>query len=583
MRNQRAWSVPVVLLAGALTALVACTAEPIGAGPTPTVSQTEAFALPGGPQFPLVSSHGGVVTTKGDDWSLPSWVLPVSNSGFFSEVADPTVDVAVHSIDLSWRQLAPTSDGPLDTTSSGSAQGMDFPSLDDQLAEPGPYWLRVFASGTQWAPAWVRSKCHVAPVGRDYDGQTHLPIWNTCVWSALMRTYRQLFVDEGLAADPRLRFVYVPGAFTWDEFDYDVISQAFRHGEVAQGEYLRWYDTMLSDLVDLFGAYSDKLVFTGEDYPWGPFGRADDLLATRAVAAGMGIRTGITEVSNFHLSETPAYGSRVLPNGHLAIDDTLPIHNGLRVIATENECYNDCGFTTNDLGYVIVASNLKALQLRVNWMYVVPGPSALDLYPEHWDWVRLELGQQVATSPDAWAALRDAQDTFWRWPDPPFGSHGRSWASRPWVRNLERWLVQVDVKPDGVARRSTADIHRGELTRENGVAYEGLATDVGAGQRSLYFDLDDRFAATGSVLIKVTWLDRGRGTWRIAAGVAGDIVSPLVARHNTGDWVTSTVQLDASALRNGLSEATDFALRVEKGADLDVRFVRVVRLERPAE
>jgi hypothetical protein len=37
------------------------------------------------------------------------------------------------------------------------------------------------------------------------------------------------------------------------------------------------------------GEHRGRLVYTGEDYPWGPFGRADDLLATKAVRAGLGV------------------------------------------------------------------------------------------------------------------------------------------------------------------------------------------------------------------------------------------------------------------------------------------------------
>ena len=546
-------------------------------------SATTTAADPAGPQFPLTdvpTAAGQVVTSNADNWSMPQWTRPPANSGFFSEESDSSVGVDVHSVDLSWRQLAPHPVGPLDTTSNGAAQGMDFPSLDDQLARPGDFWMRVFASGTTWAPKWVEQRCHVHAVGHDYDGQTHLPIWNPCVWHALMRTYRQLFVGQGLRADPKLRFVYVPGAFTWVEYDYDIINQAVHRGELGKRHYLRWYDQMLHDLVTLFGPYSDKLVFTGEDYPWGPFGTADDLLAAKAVAAGMGIRTGIPEESNFHLSEAPSYASRIAPNGHLVVDDTAPIHDGTRVVATENECFDDCGYRAKDPYYAVVQTNLKSLQLRANWIYVVPGPSFMNDYPEHWDWVRLELGQQPASSPDAWAELRDAQDTFWNWPDPPFDWGGRSWPTRPWVRNLERWLTQVDV-PGGVAKRSHADVHRHELTRENGIADEGLSTDVAHGQSGLYLRLDPTFrrSLTGDVLVRVTWLDRGVAQWELRSSAA-----PVeVTGTGSGHWVTSTVRLAATALDGGLAGQTDLALTVAGDHDLQVRFVRVVRLDPPTQ
>ncbi len=519
------------------------------------------------------------MTASGDNWSMPQWVRPPANSGFFSENSNSSVGVDLHSVDLSWRQLAPTPHGPLDNTSTGSAQGMSFASLQHQLDRPGDFWMRVFASGTTWAPAWVTRVCHVHPVGHDYDGQTHLPIWNRCVWHGLMRTYRQLFVGQGLRSDPHLRFVYVPGAFTWVEYDYDIIDQAVHHGELHQAQYLRWYGRMLHDLTRLFGPYSNKLVFTGEDYPWGPFGTADDLLAAKAVAAGMGIRTGIPEESNFHLSEAPSYASHIAPNGHLVVNDAAPVHDGSRVVATENECYNACGYHAQDPYYAMLQSNLKSLQLRANWIYVVPGPSFMFHYPQHWDWVRLELGQQPATSPDAWAELRDAQDTFWNRPNPPFDLGGRTWPARPWVRNLERWLVQVDV-PGGTAHRSNADIHRYELTRENGIAHEGLRTDTAHGQTGLFFRLDPQFSTTltGDVLVRVTWLDDAVGQWTLLSGS-----SPVTVQgSDSGRWVTSTVRLSAAALGGSLTEGTDFAATVSGDTDLNIRFVRVVRLTAPS-
>ena len=179
-----------------------------------------------------------------------------------------------------------------------------------------------------------------------------------------------------------------------------------------------------------------------------PSARTTTCSPPQAVDAGIGIRNGITEEFNFHLNEAPAYGSHVQPDGHLVVDETLPVHDGTRVVATENECFTDCGFTSKDPEYVVRQANLKALQLRMNWVYVVPGPSDMVQYAPHWDWVRLSLGQTAATSADAWADLRDAEDTYWNAGsgegDGPFTSRA-AWRDRPFVRNLERWLVQVDV------------------------------------------------------------------------------------------------------------------------------------------
>jgi len=363
----------------------------VAAPPAPTAADD-----PSGPEFPSTVPTGRrPVVADGDDWTMPAWVRPAAYSGFFSEQASPPDHVMVRSVDVSWRQIAPTPDGPLDLTSSGEAQGMFFDSLGEQLDQPGPYWVRLFASGVDWAPTWVIDQCGVGPVGTDYDGQEHLPIWDDCVWSAMRDTWEKLLVDQRILADPDFRFAYVPGGFTWVEYDYDVISQAARHGLVTRDAYLAWFDRMLADLAEIAGPQVGQLVFTGEDYPWGPFGHADDLLATDAVERGFGIRTGITEEFNFHLNQTPAYGSTIRPDGHLAMArGGGPRPGTLQVFGTENECYVSCGYHAQDPAYDVVMSNLKALQLQMNWVYVVPGDSLLDPVAQHWDWVRLSLGQR---------------------------------------------------------------------------------------------------------------------------------------------------------------------------------------------
>ncbi len=377
---------------------------------------------------------------------------------------------------------------------------------------------------------------------------------------------------EGLRADPRLKFVYVPGAFTWAEFDYDIISQAAEKGLTFE-KYRSWYRHAWRDLVDIFGPYSDKLVFTGEDYPWGPWGSKTDLFARQAVDAGLGIRTGITEEFNFHLNEAPSYGSRIEPDGHLTVDESMPVHDGKHIVATENECYNDCGYTTDDPYYAVRQSNLKALQLRMNWIYVVPGPSYMKEYPDHWRWVRLSIGKTASTSPDAWAALRDAEDTYWRDNTGPF-TGDREWVGKPWVRNLERWLVQRDVGPDGNARRSTADVHTGAPTKERhrlrGTEHRPRArADVPVLRPGRPLP-----AGRGPVQIKVTYRDAGKGAWWIEHQ---DGRTPRVRRTGDGKWKTATFRLPRATFADRLTGSTDFRIVTGRGTDLDVRFVRVVR------
>jgi hypothetical protein len=526
-----------------------------------------------------------VSDAPGDDWTRPDWVRPTTNSGFFSERVSAMHHVDTRVVDLTWRQLQPTR-GTFSTTTAGRAQDMNLASYDTQLGRSEPFWMRLWASAVDWTPDWVVAECGLSPIGTDYDGQQHLPIWNDCYWSRLVEVWREVFIRRGLRSDPRLRFVYVPGAFTWSEFDYSMINSAVRNHGLTYETFAAWYARMLRELVNVMNGensdpsddYAYKLVFTGEDYPYGPWGTRDDFFARDAVAAGMGIRTGITEVFNNHLSEVPAYGTTIADDGHMVTNDSWMLFDGRRIAATENECFNDCGFRTDDPYYAVTMANLKALQLRMNWIYVVPRPSYLAEYAEHWEWVRHELGKTASTAPDAWAMLREAEDRYWT------GDRSRTWSTRPWVRNFERWLVQRDVAPDGLSRRGS-EVRTGVLDPDNGTSYEGRITDHARGSDYLYFDLDDRFVAAqnGDVLVKVTYRDRGGASWRLeyprGSGAVGQ--SPPVRNGNTGSLRTATFRLEGVVFDNSLRGGSDFRLYNGGGEDLEVRFVRVVRVLPP--
>ena len=529
-------------------------------------------------------ASGVVADVPGDDWSLPAWVTPSANSGFFSEAAAPAFNVNVRVADFTWRQLQPTQ-GSFSTTTTDTVYGMSFPSWNTQLAGSDPIWLRLWVSGADWAPQWVQTLCGVSPVGTGYEGDDHLPIWNACLWQQARELFRQVLVVHGLRADPRVKFLYVPGGFTWCEFDYDLPTQAAQNFGLTFATFDGWFQPAMQDLVDILNGensdpaddYSSKLVFTGEDYPFGPWDTLDDLHARDAVAKGMGIRTGITEVFNFHLSHVPAYGTTIAADGHMTTDENWRGLDGRRVVATENECFNDCGFTVADTAYAVKMANLKALQLRMNWIYVVPGPSYMATYPELWSWTRLELGKRAYDAPDAWAALREAEDTYW------IDDTSHTWSGAPWVRNLERWLRQNDVAPDGLVRRGT-DVRANEPTPENGTAYEGLRTQLSLGRNAIYLDLDERFFAGGNVPVevKVTYRDSGNGSFRIDYPAAGGVTSTSPQAYtNTGGWRTSTFSLPDALWNDSLAGGNDLRLAATGPADLEVRFVRVVRPTRP--
>ena len=531
------------------------------------------------------SSLAAVSIVDGDDWRLPTWSQPLDDTRFYSEDSSPANHINVRAIDLTWRQINP-SPGVFSVTGSGNAAGMNFSSLQDQLAIPGKYWLRIWVTGESWAPAWVKSSCNITKTWTDHDGQdSHLPIWNSCVWEHVKNMYRQVFLHWGLAADPDMLFAHVPGGFYYTEFDFDIPFQAAGDG-LSFAEFNNWFQPAMTELVAIANGentnpdddYAWKLVYTGEDYPFdSTWNGATNLFARDAVLAGMGIRNGITELFNFHLNHTPAYGAAITQGGHIEINEDWPLLNDKRTIGAENECYNACGYNARNLYYAIKMSNLKALQMRSKRLYVVPQDSYLSTYSGHWDWVRHSLGKQRYNSADAWVALRTAQDKYWTYDD----SH--SWTGAPWVRNLERWLVQKDVGTNGVTRRGT-DHHINEIDPDNGESWEGRLTDHANGQDYMYFFVDDLFANGHQQQwqLKVAYIDNGSSNWRVEYSDGERIVSSNpVNRNNSGRVRTASIDLPAARFNNQLVNAADFRIFNGGTEDLEVRFVRLIKNHRP--
>lgn len=555
-----------------LAALAVATALVVGAaagGASATSTSDRGVAEP------AISVVGSV---DGDDWSLPAGTAAVPGTGFFSEHADPGRHVDVHAVDVTWRMLEPAEDDYRDDV-AGRAQDLDLAPLADQLAVPGRYWLRVWLTNVRWAPRWVVDDCGIDVAGLDEDGGRHLPIWDDCFWGHAVDLYRHLLVDLGLGDDPDLVLAYVPGGFAWSEFDFDVVDQAVAAGDLTVPAFVAWFHRMVDDLTGLMGDRAGKLVYTGEDHPFASLGTADDLLARYAVEHGMGVRTGISELSNFHLNEVPAYGTTIGPDGHLVTDEGWVLREPGRISAAEHECYDDCGFRADQLGYAIRQSNLHALAaLRTNWLYVVPHDSYLDRFAAHWRWVRLSLGRTAATSPDAWVALRRADDEYWA-DDDTADEAGVDWSGRPVVRDLERWVRQLEQAP-GCRGRRGSEVHVGELAPENGVAREGRRTDAAAGQPHLCFAVDDAFQApteAADLDVLVTYVDRGRGSFALTVpGEDGRLRSPEVPLTDTGRRRTARFHVEGGRLDASLPGGADLRLTRVRGADVDVQFVRVV-------
>jgi hypothetical protein len=84
------------------------------------------------------------------------------------------------------------------------------------------------------------------------------------------------------------------------------------------------------------------------------------------------------------------------------------------------------------------------------------------------------------------------------------------------------------------------------------------------------------------VEVKVTYRDSGTGSFHIDYPATGGVASTSPQTYtNTGGWRTATWSLPDALWNDTLAGGNDLRLAATGPADLEVRFVRVVRLTRP--
>ena len=267
---------PAVALAAVGLALAGCTGP---SGPPPAVSAAPTLsparvsaALPGrdvGPVAPFVSARpGDVVVHPGRRLVAPGVGASGGQLGLLQRERESPDQIHVRSVDLSWAQIQPDESGPIDRSSTGWRRGCpsspsatSSPSRDRSGCASSPAVRTGHRRGSSTDASSARTAPTTTASGTCRSG-------TTASGTRSVATYRALFADAELGANPNLRFVYVPGAFTWAEYDYETINAAVKAGDLDLDAYLAWYAHAWSDLATIFGADANKLVFTGEDYPW---------------------------------------------------------------------------------------------------------------------------------------------------------------------------------------------------------------------------------------------------------------------------------------------------------------------------
>jgi hypothetical protein len=148
--------------------------------------------------------------------------------------------------------------------------------------------------------------------------------------------------------------------------------------------------------------------------------------------------------------------------------------------------------------------------------------------------------------------------------------------------NYERYLHQVNANATSVGYWNI------NASNDTGSVYGrfGRGFDVTSGKNALYFDVDNGFmhyaplAAQSPVMISVTYLDSGNGSWQLFydAQDSSNKPSMFVNCTNSGKWVTASVTLTDGYFGNRSDSVSDFYIR-NTGAE-NVIF-SLVEFERP--
>lgn len=527
-----------------------------------------------------------------DDWWLPDWVEPKPGViDFYGRKPDsvPDASASLDLLSLRWKDVNPA-DGVYDWT-----------PLEAALAKDGPLYLRLENSHVVHCPDWLAAKYPDLPASIlrgdkpqldnwDFDtGGTFYPPWHPGVRGEFQRLLKS-FGAKGFGDDPRLRFLYIPGAWAWGEHGLDFIDEMSAAGMTPE-TYLDWWTETLDAYVAAVGPENrGKLMYTGHDYL--PNASSEDSARKRlwngtigrkhfieVMRRGGSTRWGLLEKFDFMNSDLPNYGLPAVEIGgriHQVADETNPLlSDPRRLIGSENEELDNSNIPWSNY-YQLKMTALRSLSLRVNRVFT--NAEIWEEAPELHEYLLKSLDRRPADSPDAWCALRSARDVYQEW-----SRYDSGWRGEWWYDNWERWLWQREVEGEG----RTVATHDARIpVRFNEMKKEARRTDLANGNDSFHFWVEDRFLHGGShaVWIKVTYLDENDATWWIEYDAANGNPAKRTAPHtnrNDGRWRTITFAVDDAAFEGRQPAGSDFRIHNGGEHDLTLRFVRVIRLNAP--
>jgi hypothetical protein len=598
------------------------------------------------------SRRGGIISrADGYDWSLPPSVRETANSGWgwvrtgsgfvqawLAKYPIHAPEDEIYFTDMEiivWAQANPEPgvydwsevDSFVEQVEAVPHLGFGFYPMTYARMMDGQSYMGCYDGDRRMVPQWVEDQGMVrfTPGGEAAgweSGSRYLE-----ALGGFLRALAERYADHSRFAYIDIRCLdhhwgelWFPTPPGYDYRSYDRILEG-EHGLTPAA-----FETYMNALYDLhaevFAGQEHKCVIVNFDRrmsgPHQDSMGAEERVWLYGLAKGFGGRDG--HVENWMRYLTYGWGSYIDPkDNHLYVDeDWHPAIRDGAVWYTENEEFGrDCNFgPTENTDMRWFASILRALQMRRNMVAI--GHAAVWRNEELSRYAQLSMGKTRETSPDAWCWLRECgvhghsasfpEEKALLGIDRSSGSGDRSafvYDDRGPIRvkNLERWLMQYDVSPDGMTvpverieifsdawdeeehgRRSDAAWNEMHAGASNNEEFWARRTDHAAGQNAMYFRIDPKWYRdwSESVRLYVTYKDADRSEWHIEySGQDGREETPAVTTGASGETKTVVFELAQLIPGRSFADGTDFRLVRTAGGDAVVHLVRIVKWPPP--
>lgn len=494
---------------------------------------------------------------NGWDWTLPDGKKPAPNSGIFnSNTSVPAGFPGNHlkQVNARWKDLEPT-EGNYDLSSI--TKELNDPNYDGiMLNIRGMVTDSVDPSGNKkWpegitAPEWLSRS---APTTREGEHAgvflTNLNIYDQRVKSRLIKLIN-VIGNSSIPGHPKLKAQIIHGVsktrgeeWTGKQADRPEAEQAMKE--------------IINAWAKAYGPHAKKLAWLKEN--------PSTLFDAAVNSGGTGIRGGAIEKwlrSQYTPGTTNETGQKLSPGGYMSVDESFPPIRDNRHFADQNEAYrtgSSSPQSTWPQNYRM--ANLRMLQMRRNIAWTERNST---INPKMLNWMSLELGQTVRTSPDAWVAL--------------IRTWARSGSQDQEINNIERWAYQRDT--NGANTTPTLKQNHGFNASGNNLLSSNLwYVDLARKAPKIGIALDDKFLSGGphAVAVKVTYFDSASEQWSLVynKGNGGRGIKTING-NSTNKVRTATFFINDFAAPNS---GFDFDFSLESsGGNTPFMFVRVIKL-----